>query len=130
MGWEVDSGGLTEVLQLAARYTGLPIYVMENGAAYDDVVDPDGRIDDADRIGFLRQHIEACATAIRGGVPLRGYFVWSLLDNFEWARGYGKRFGIVYVDHQTLQRIPKASAQWYADLLGRHRRGILSPVSE
>jgi beta-glucosidase len=130
MGWEVDSGGLTEVLQMGARYTSLPIYVMENGAAYDDVLDPDGRVDDGDRIGFLRKHIDACATAIRAGVPLRGFFVWSLLDNFEWARGYGKRFGLVYVDHRTLQRIPKASARWYAELLGRHRRGILSPVSE
>jgi len=127
MGWEVDSSGLTEVLQMAARHTGLPIYVMENGAAYDDVLGSDGRVDDGERIDFLRSHVEACATAIRAGVPLRGYFVWSLLDNFEWARGYDKRFGLVYVDHDSLQRTPKASAGWYADLLRRHRRGILRP---
>ncbi|MGH3483957.1 MAG: GH1 family beta-glucosidase [Nocardioidaceae bacterium] len=127
MGWEVDSSGLTEVLQMAARHTRLPIYVMENGAAYDDVLGSDGRVDDGERIDFLRSHVEACATAMRAGVPLRGYFVWSLLDNFEWARGYDKRFGLVYVDHDSLQRTPKASAAWYADLLRRHHRGILRP---
>ena len=130
MGWEVDSGGLTEVLQMAADHTSLPIYVTENGAAYDDEVGPDGQVDDPDRVGYLRSHIAACAAALQTGVPLRGYFVWSLLDNFEWARGYAKRFGIVYVDFESQQRIPKASALWYADLLRRHGDGILSPVSE
>lgn len=125
MGWEVDSTGLVEVLETAARYTDLPLYVMENGAAYDDVVDPDGRIRDDARVDYLRDHIAACATAIRSGVGLRGYFVWSLLDNFEWARGYGKRFGMVHVDHDSLRRRPKNSALWYADLLRRH--GILRP---
>jgi beta-glucosidase len=127
MGWEVDSTGLTEVLERVAHYTTLPIYVMENGAAYDDVVGPDGGIHDDDRIVYLRGHIEACATAMRSGVPLRGYFVWSLLDNFEWARGYGKRFGLIHVDRDTQLRTPKDSALWYADLMRRHRRGILRP---
>jgi beta-glucosidase len=125
MGWEVDSTGLVEVLETVARYTDLPIYVMENGAAYADVVDQDGQIHDADRVAYLRDHTAACATAIRSGVRLRGYFVWSLLDNFEWARGYGKRFGLVHVDHETQRRRPKDSALWYADLLRRH--GILRP---
>jgi beta-glucosidase len=125
MGWEVDSTGLVEVLETVARYTDLPVYVMENGAAYADVVDQNGQIHDADRVAYLRDHTAACATAIRSGVRLRGYFVWSLLDNFEWARGYGKRFGIVHVDHETQRRRPKDSALWYADLLRRH--GILRP---
>jgi beta-glucosidase len=127
MGWEVDSSGLTEVLERVTQYAKLPLYVMENGAAYDDEIDGDGAIHDADRIAYLRDHIEACAAAVRSGVPLRGYFVWSLLDNFEWARGYGKRFGLIHVDLETQQRRPKDSARWYADLMRRHRRGILRP---
>jgi beta-glucosidase len=126
MGWEVDSAGLAEVLATAGRYTDRPLYVMENGAAYDDEVGPDGQIHDRDRIRYLHDHIAAGATAIRSGVRLRGYFVWSLLDNFEWARGYGKRFGLIHVDRATQLRRPKDSAWWYADLLRRHR-GILRP---
>jgi beta-glucosidase len=127
MGWEVDGDGLAEVLQTAARFTDLPLYVMENGAAYDDEIDPDGQVHDERRIGYLHDHIAACAKAIRAGVRLRGYFVWSLLDNFEWARGYGKRFGLVHVDRDSQRRRPKDSAFWYADLMRRHRRGILRP---
>jgi beta-glucosidase len=127
MGWEVDSAGFTEVLERAGRESALPIYVMENGAAYDDLVGPDGSVDDPERIDYLRAHIDAGAAARRAGVDLRGYFVWSLLDNFEWARGYAKRFGLVYVDRDTQRRVPKASARWYAELQRRHRRGILRP---
>ena len=103
MGWEVYPAGLVEVLEFVASRTGaLPLYVTENGAAYpDDAVDPTR---DPSRVRFLRRHLEAALEAIERGVPLRGYFAWSLLDNFEWAQGYGPRFGIVHVDYGTLER--------------------------
>ena len=114
MGWEIYPEGLYEVLQWTARrYGGPRLYVTENGAAYPDQVGPDGRVDDPQRIAYLREHLAAAARAIAAGVPLRGYFAWSLLDNFEWAHGYSKRFGLIYVDYPTQRRIPKASAHWY-----------------
>ena len=88
----------------------MPLYVTENGAAFDDEVAADGTVHDADRVAYLDAHLRACARGDRGGVPLRGYFAWSLLDNFEWAWGYTKRFGLVYVDYDTQRRTPKASA--------------------
>ena len=118
MGWSIEPSGLTEVLvRIAREYTDIPLYVTENGAAFDDVVDPSGEIDDQDRIGYLDGHIRAVAEAIASGVDVRGYFVWTLMDNFEWAFGYSKRFGIHYVDYETLERTPKASAAWYRSVI-------------
>lgn len=117
MGWEVFPAGLTELLaRIHADYPLPPVYIMENGAAYKDQL-IDGRVADADRIRYLHSHMAAVADALALGVDVRGYFVWSLLDNFEWAEGYLKRFGIVYVDYETQQRTPKDSALWYRDFL-------------
>jgi beta-glucosidase len=91
--------------------------VTENGAAYTDVVEDDGRVHDPDRAAYLHGHLAAVHEAIQQGADIRGYFVWSLLDNFEWAWGYSKRFGIVYVDLDTMQRTPKDSASWYAGVV-------------
>ena len=113
MGWEVYPQGLTELLcRLDRDYRLPPIYIMENGAAFEDRPQ-DGRIHDVDRVRYLRSHLEALRAAIDAGVDVRGYFVWSLLDNFEWADGYSKRFGIVYVDYATQARTLKDSALWY-----------------
>ncbi|WP_458242965.1 GH1 family beta-glucosidase [Streptomyces sp. MAI_2237] len=115
MGWAVDPSGLYELLlRLKADFPGLPLMITENGAAFDDYVDPHGRVVDPDRIAYLRGHLSAVHRAIEAGVDVRGYFLWSLLDNFEWGYGYSKRFGAVYVDYPTGRRIPKASARWYA----------------
>ena len=116
MGWEVFPAGLTELLtRLHRDYQLPPIYITENGAAYPDECVA-GVVDDAARVRYLDAHIQAVATARDAGVDVRGYFAWSLLDNFEWAHGYTKRFGIVHVDYATQQRTPKASALWYRDL--------------
>ena len=102
MGWTVDPTGLEELLiRLHADHPGLPLMITENGAAFPTTVDADGRVRDADRIAYLEGHIAAVRRAIAAGVDVRGYFVWSLLDNFEWAHGYSKRFGIVHVDYAT-----------------------------
>ncbi|HEX3787770.1 MAG TPA: GH1 family beta-glucosidase [Pseudonocardiaceae bacterium] len=115
MDWAVDGTGLHQLLvRLGRDYPGIPMMITENGAAYDDYVDPTGRVRDPERISYLREHLGAVRSAIGDGVDVRGYFVWSLLDNFEWAYGYSKRFGIVYVDFATQRRIPKDSARWYA----------------
>jgi len=117
MGWEIYPAGLAEHLTRMARdWQCPPIIVTENGAAFDDVL-TDGEVDDSARVDYLASHIGAVAEAARQGVPMAGYFVWSLLDNFEWASGYAKRFGIVHVDYETQQRTPKQSARWYARLL-------------
>ena len=118
MGWEIHPDGMIDVLAMAHELAPhLPLYITENGAAYPDVVLPDGTIDDPDRLEYIRAHVEAGAEAIRRGIPLRGYFVWSLMDNFEWSWGYSRRFGIVHVDYQTQKRTPKASAYWLAGML-------------
>lgn len=118
MGWGVEPGGLTWMLErIGAEYPGVPLMVCENGAAYPDRVGPDGRIDDPERTEYVKRHIEAVKTAIDRGVDVRGYLLWSLLDNFEWARGYDKRFGIVRVDLETMTRTLKASGEWYRDFL-------------
>lgn len=117
MGWEVYPQGLTELLARLHRDYGVRrLRVTENGAAFKDVV-VDGRVDDERREAYLRRHIEATAEAIAQGVPVDAYFAWSLMDNFEWASGYEKRFGLVHVDYDTLQRTPKRSALWYRDFL-------------
>ena len=97
------------------------IYVTENGAAYGDVLGHDGNVDDPERQAYLEAYIAAAAEAVAEGAPLRGYFAWSLLDNFEWAWGYWKRFGLVYVDYPTLERVPKGSFYWYRDLIAAQR---------
>ncbi|NQX34634.1 glycoside hydrolase family 1 protein [Herbiconiux sp. VKM Ac-2851] len=116
MGWEVNPSGLTRLLvRLGEEYPTLPpLYVTENGAAYDDEVSADGAIHDELRTQYIVDHIQAVSDAIAAGADVRGYFVWSLLDNFEWGWGYGKRFGIVRVDYETLERTPKDSALAYA----------------
>jgi beta-glucosidase len=118
MGWIVDPDGLYELLmRLSADAPGLPLFVTENGRAAEDYVSPEGVVDDVERVRYLHQHFVAAARAISDGVSLAGYFVWSLLDNFEWAWGYQKRFGIVFVDFGTQQRIPKASAHFYSSVV-------------
>jgi beta-glucosidase len=117
-GWEVQPPGLVDVLvRLHEEYPRIPLHITENGAAYRDVVDPDGEIRDHQRIAFLDAHLRAAHAAIEHGVDLRGYFYWSLLDNFEWAEGYAKRFGIVHVDFASQRRTPKQSARWYAKVI-------------
>ncbi|GAB3745866.1 GH1 family beta-glucosidase [Amycolatopsis oliviviridis] len=113
-GWEVQPSRLTEcLLRVHREYRPIPLYITENGASYPDTV-IGGDIADTDRIAFLDSHLRAAYEAIEAGVDLRGYFYWSLLDNFEWAEGYAKRFGLVHVDYATQRRTPKQSALWYA----------------
>jgi beta-glucosidase len=115
LGWAIDPNGLPEVLaDLREHYGNPPVYVTENGTIYHDVAGPDGRVSDPDRIAYLRDHIAACQRAIGAKANLHGYFVWSIIDNFEWAEGYTAPFGIVHVDRATLKRTPKASYDWYA----------------
>jgi beta-glucosidase len=117
MGWPIDASGLTELLVRLHDEYALPIVVTENGAAFDDVLEADGSVHDGERVDYLEQHLRAAHDALERGVDLRGYFVWSLLDNFEWAEGYARRFGLVYVDYATRRRIPKDSARWYHDVI-------------
>jgi beta-glucosidase len=118
MGWVIVPEALTELLLRVARdYGSIPLLITENGAAFEDLVDGGEVVDDERRIEYLRAHIGAVERAREQGVDLRGYYVWSLLDNFEWEWGYGQRFGIVYVDYPTQRRIPKRSALWYRDLI-------------
>jgi beta-glucosidase len=118
IGWEVEARGLEELLVETYERTGLPLVVTENGAAYADdrLVEGDsGVIDDQDRIAYLRDHIAATERAREAGADVRAYILWTLLDNFEWAEGYTKTFGIVHVDPEDQTRTPKASYQWYAE---------------
>jgi beta-glucosidase len=96
------------------------IYITENGCSADDVLTPEGRIEDTDRVMYLRNHLSHLQRATSEGYPVKGYFLWSLLDNFEWADGYSKRFGLHYVDFKTLARTPKLSAEWYRELIRRN----------
>ncbi len=121
MGWEVYPPGLYDTLTRVAHHYGFgPLYVTENGAAMPDEAGPHGLVDDQDRISYLDRHFRQAHRAIADGVDLRGYFVWSLMDNFEWAYGYSKRFGIYHVDFDTLERKPKASAGWYRAAVERN----------
>lgn len=119
MGWEVQPEGLTRLLvRLGEEYAPqVPLYVTENGAAYDDIADERGEVADADRAGFLRAHVAATLDAIEQGADVRGYFYWSLMDNYEWAWGYAKRFGIVRVDYETQQRTVKQSGREYGRII-------------
>ncbi|WP_373682267.1 GH1 family beta-glucosidase [Streptomyces sp. HG99] len=129
MGWPVVPHTFTDLLvDLAKRYPTLPpVLITENGSAEADTVDAEGRVRDTDRVEYLRSHLEALAAAMRAGVDVRGYYVWSLLDNFEWARGYEQSFGIVRVDYDTQQRIPKDSYHWYRRLIAAHRARTGTP---
>ncbi len=121
MGWEIYPEGLYKILlRLHSHYSIGRIFIAENGASYLHEVDADGRVRDQDRIEFLRLHLAACHRAIAAGVPLEGYFQWSLMDNFEWAHGYHQRFGLVHIDYATQRRIPKDSFYWYRDVIARN----------
>ncbi len=118
MGWLVDPAGLTELLVRTAKaYPGQPLIVTENGAAFDDSVDEDGQVHDTQRVEYVRAHLAAIKDAIDAGADVRGYQLWSLLDNFEWAWGYGRRFGVIWVDYDTQERIIKDSARFYAEVI-------------
>jgi beta-glucosidase len=130
MGWEVHATGLEELLlRLTREYGVRELMVTENGAAYHDVVGPDGQVHDPERAAYLNEHLAACARAAAAGVPLTGYFVWSLLDNFEWAYGYDKRFGLVHVDYATQRRTIKDSGRHYADVIRAHRFRSTPPTT-
>ena len=122
MGWEVVPDGLQDLLlRLHHDYQPAAIYVTENGAAYADVRGHDGSVNDPERQSYLESYLAGAARATAEGVPLRGYFAWSLLDNFEWAWGYWKRFGLIYIDYATLERVPKGSFYWYRDFIAKQR---------
>jgi beta-glucosidase len=124
MGWPITPGGfkrqikwIAEVSKGAFGKAEIPIYITENGCAYEDVVTAEGRIHDVQRIKYLQQHLAVCADVIKEGIPLKGFYVWSFMDNFEWSFGYSKRFGIIHVDFQTLKRSPKDSAYFFRDVI-------------
>jgi beta-glucosidase len=121
MPWEVHAPGLEQLLlRVTHEYGAQDIMVTESGAAYEDVVGPDGRVDDAERAAYLEQHVAACARAAAAGAPVSAFYYWSLLDNFEWAYGYAKRFGLVHVDYATQRRTMKTSGERYAEIIRRH----------
>ena len=130
MDWHVAPDGLRDTLiELNRTYAPREIVVTENGAAYPDTVDPDGRVRDADRLDYLARHVAAAADALGAGVPLTGYHVWSLLDNYEWSLGYSRRFGLVHVDYDSQRRTPKDSARWYQRLIAAGASGPCRAVS-
>jgi beta-glucosidase len=115
MGWPVEPRALTDLLRrIHEEYGGGPIYIAENGAAYGDPAPLDGFVADLERLRYVQSHLAAVHDAITAGVPVRGFFAWSLMDNFEWAEGYAKRFGLVHVDYATQRRTVKASGHWYS----------------
>ncbi len=118
MGWPIVPDGLLRQLRWISSESGnIPMFITENGSAEPDTVTPDGRVHDPGRIDYLRKHFKAAAEAVSEGLNLRGYYIWSFIDNFEWAKGYSKRFGIVYCDYTTLERIPKDSAYFVKDVI-------------
>src|SRR3954471_12497673 len=122
MNWLIEPSGLTRLLKrIHDDYDGIPMLITENGAAYPEGPAEDGAVHDARRIEYLDGHLRACHDALAAGVDLRGYFVWSLMDNFEWAEGYAKRFGIVHVDYTTQKRVLKDSAKWYRKVISANR---------
>jgi len=124
-GWEVYPRGLYDLLaRLKRDYDPPALYITENGAAFDDTVGRDGAVRDPRRVAYLEDHVEQVARAIADGIPVKGYFAWSLLDNWEWAEGYTKRFGLVYVDYNTQARIVKDSGRWYQRLIAGEGLGI------
>jgi beta-glucosidase len=124
MNWLIEPSGLTHLLKrIHDDYPGTPLLITENGAAYPEGPSEDGEVHDTKRIEYLDGHLRACHDALAAGVDLRGYFVWSLMDNFEWAEGYAKRFGIVHVDYRTQERLLKDSAKWYREVIRRNGIG-------
>jgi beta-glucosidase len=126
MGWEVYPAGLYELLfRLQKEYGNPPVYITENGAAYDDGIvslnGGNGRVPDPQRQRYLQQHLAVLDAAVKVGINVKGYFIWSLIDNFEWAYGYDKRFGLVHVNHQTQKRTIKDSGYWYRDFIAKQR---------
>ena len=122
MGWEICPPAFRRMLnRIHGEYDLPPIYITENGAAFRDEISPDGRIHDEQRTDYLRQHIGQLRLAMQDGVDVRGYFVWSLLDNFEWAQGFTKRFGIIRVDYETQKRTIKDSGAWYARVIATNQ---------
>jgi beta-glucosidase len=118
MDWEVFPEGLYKTLgRLYFDYDFPAIHITENGAAFKDEVNADGEVDDSARLSYIKRHLEQVHRAIEAGIPVTGYFAWSLMDNFEWGFGYSKRFGLIYVDYQTQQRIIKSSAKWYQQVI-------------
>ncbi|HEU5008022.1 MAG TPA: GH1 family beta-glucosidase [Jatrophihabitantaceae bacterium] len=121
MGWRIEPAAMTELLlRLHRDYPDVPLVITENGAAYEDVVTPDGQVHDSDRTEYLRAHLGAVHDAIKAGVDVRGYYLWSLMDNFEWAWGFSQRFGIVHVDFATQQRTIKDSGHWYRSVVSEN----------
>jgi beta-glucosidase len=133
-GLDVRPAGLGRILRrLHEQSPALPLYITENGAAFHDYVDPEGNVHDPERVSYLRDHFAETSAAITAGIDVRGYYIWSLLDNFEWADGYSRRFGLVYVDYRTQARIPKDSARWYGQLIDEHRNpvfGLSAPARQ
>jgi len=131
MGWNIDPAGMTELLlRLHHEYPAQPLMITENGAAFEDVVEADGAVHDDLRIDYLRRHIEAVGAAMTAGADVRGYFVWSLMDNFEWAYGYHRRFGIIRVDYPSGNRTWKDSAHWYRKLVAGNAIPVPSAEGE
>jgi beta-glucosidase len=125
MGWGINPAGIkNELIHLKEKYGNPKIYITENGCAFPDTPDEKGFVKDWDRIRFLGSHLQAVHEAIKAGVNVQGYVVWSILDNFEWERGYGPRFGLVRVDYYTLERIPKQSAYWYGEVIKQNSISI------
>ena len=128
LNWEIDASGLSELLwRIKDEHTTIPVVITENGAAFHDYVDPNGEVRDPERIKYVHEHLRACLDTIDAGVNLKGYFLWSLLDNFEWAFGYSRRFGIVWVDFESGRRIPKRSFQWFQGVI---KNNELSPIDD
>ncbi|MDR0589174.1 MAG: beta-glucosidase [Spirochaetaceae bacterium] len=124
MGWPIVPEGLGRQLRWIGEISGgIPLYITENGYARQDYVEKDGRVHDRERIQYLKQHLAVCSDLIKEGVNLKGYYAWSFMDNFEWAWGYSKRFGIVHVDYMTQQRTPKDSAYFFRDLIAGYGEG-------
>jgi beta-glucosidase len=118
MGWEIYPEGIYDLLtRLHRDYNGVEIMITENGAAFNDLVNREGKVEDDNRLDYIYRHLAQCHRAIEDGVNLRGYYVWSFLDNFEWAEGYSKRFGITYVNYETQERILKKSGHWYREVI-------------
>ena len=125
MNWGIDPDGIKrEVLHLKENYGNPKLYLMENGCAMPDIPDENGFVADWDRINFLRAHLHSLHAAMEEGANVHGYIAWSILDNFEWERGYSKRFGLVRVNYETLERIPKQSAYWYRDVIASNTVSI------
>ncbi len=121
MGWEISPESFRKVIEMVREYTDKPIYIMENGSAWPDKVDTDGKVHDKERINYLESHLSQVHQMNEDGLNIKGYYVWSFMDNYEWAFGYSKRFGIVYVDYETQERIPKDSYYRYQEIIKENK---------